>query len=148
MTEHNPTHPLDGRGSPQSLAGPAAWTSLIAHWTTVAKAVTFLPQDAQGNRWRLSVAPALGLHAIAMALGDIARVPPHDRAVALDLAEIGIVRDRRALTEAWGAQMPAVLTDLIRDAEQALDLARAWSGASPLSPAASPPASARPPAPP
>lgn len=98
-----------------------AWTTLLAHWTQFAKAASILPPGSEGNRWRASVAPALGLHAIAMALAELHRLAPADRPLALDLAQVGIDRHASALARAWsGADLPPRLAELIADANAAL----------------------------
>lgn len=111
-------HPIPGSGDPHAYV---AWTTLLAHWTQFAKAASILPPGSEGDRWRASVAPALGLHAIAMALAELHRLAPADRPLALDLAQVGIDRHASALARAWsGADLPPRLAELIADAHAAL----------------------------
>lgn len=113
------THPPSpGSGDPHAYV---PWTTLLAHWTQFAKAASILPPGSEGDRWRASVAPALGLHALAMALAELHRLAPADRPLALDLAQVGIDRHATALARAWsGVDLPPRLAELIADANAAL----------------------------
>jgi len=102
---------------------PIAWTTLLAHWTRVAQAAVALPKDAEGDRWRESIPPLIALHAIACALGELDRVSDHDRASALDKADLLIQRDAAALAMLWRSEpMPRAIVDLLEDARRALTL--------------------------
>jgi hypothetical protein len=110
--------PTTGSGDPHAYV---PWSTLLAHWTHFAKAASILPPGSEGDRWRASVAPALGLHALAMALAELHRLAPADRPLALDLAQVGIDRHASALARAWsGADLPPRLAELIADAHAAL----------------------------
>lgn len=110
--------PLSDRG--------LTWAALLAHWTDLARSAVALPEGEQGRRWRASVAPAITLHALAMALGEVDRLAMDERALAIDRAQILIDREGGALREVWdGAAMPGGLATLIEDAEHALQAALA-----------------------
>jgi hypothetical protein len=101
------------------------WAVLLGRWTDFARAAVALPRDADGNRWRASVAPVIGLQAVTFALGDLDRLEPSERALGLDRAEMLIRRHARELHEHWrGLPMHEELTRLIGDARAALASAR------------------------
>lgn len=101
------------------------WPALLAHWMEAARVSAALPSDGDGGRWRASIAPAMSLHALAMALGDLRRVEPAGRALALDLAEVLIRRESKALFELWsGEALPQRLMELADDALMVLELAQ------------------------
>jgi len=96
---------------------PATWATLLAGWIEFARSALALPDDATGDRWRDSVAPAIGLHAIAMALGELHTLDHDERALAMDKAELAIKQHARELSGVWGAEpMPDSLVELIEDA--------------------------------
>lgn len=102
---------------------PIAWTTLLAHWTRVAQAAVALPKDADGDRWRGSIPPLIALHAIACALGELDRVSDHDRASALDKADLLIQRDATTLAALWRSEpMPEAIVELLEEARRALAL--------------------------
>ncbi len=128
------------------------WTTLLAHFTALAKASLSLPKDASGDRWRAAVPAIVSLQAVTHALGELdaidepSTIRPRktgghsrdngggggERAVALDKAEILIRRDSHALRELWGHQpLHAELAEIIADAnaayEAALDFGYEWS---------------------
>ncbi len=118
---HPDQTPHDGRFT--------SWTTLLAHWTRFAQAAAALPPGQMNDRWRQSVAPALGLHATAMALAETGNLPPSERPLALDRAVIGIQGFEATLRTAWpAAELPPRLAELIDDAHQALRNASALTG--------------------
>jgi len=97
---------------------PATWATLLAGWIEFAQSAVALPDDASGQRWKDSVAPAIGLHAIAMALGELHTLEHDERALAMDKAELAIKGHARELGEVWGAEpMPGSLIELVEDAK-------------------------------
>lgn len=117
---HNDTHKSDT----QTQHAPVTWATLLAGWVQYAQSAVALPRDEQGQRWRDSVAPTIALHAHAMALGEIDRVAPEDRALAMDKSELGIKEHAAALNTIWRAEpMPASISELIQDAKDAWEVA-------------------------
>ena len=94
------------------------WASLLAGWVQFAQTAVGLPDDADGDRWRESIAPAIGLHALAMALAELHKLDPAERPLAMDKAELGIKQHASELNSAWSAEpMPESLIELIEDAK-------------------------------
>jgi hypothetical protein len=103
---------------------PVTWPTLLAGWTEFAQSAVALPDSPESDRWRQSVAPAIAMHAIAMALADLARLEHEDRPLAMDRAEMAIREHAAALNAAWRAEpMPASLTELIDEARLAFESA-------------------------
>ena len=112
------------------------WPALLAHWTAFAQASLALPKDANGERWRASVASIIGLQAVTFALGDLDRLGHGDpaapraeeegeRALALDKADILIRTHAAELHQTWrGEPLHAELDTIIADARAALGAAR------------------------
>lgn len=113
MTEHQPN---------QSPApDPATWAALLARWVHLAQAAAALPPSDDADRWKASIAPAIGLHAIAMALAELDLLPDDERALGIDRAGVLIPDFARRLHDAWGpVPLPSRLADLIDDARRAL----------------------------
>jgi len=96
------------------------WASLLAGWVQFAQSAVALPKDEEGNRWRDSIAPAIGLHALAMALPELHKLDPAERPLAIDKAEMGIKEHATAINAAWAAEpMPDSLIELMEDAKLA-----------------------------
>ncbi|TVQ64331.1 MAG: hypothetical protein EA379_01830, partial [Phycisphaerales bacterium] len=86
-----------------------------------AQASLALPGDANGDRWRRSVAPIVGLQAVVFALADTDELPDDERALGLDRADVLIRAHAADLHEAWRAEpMPPLVAELIDDARAAL----------------------------
>jgi len=103
---------------------PISWSTLLSGWIQLAQRAVALPKDEQGQRWRDSVAPTIGLHALAMALGEIDKVDPEERPLAMDKSEIGIKAHVGELNEIWRSEpMPESIIELIEDAKAAWELA-------------------------
>ncbi len=103
---------------------PISWSTLLAGWIQLAQRAVALPKDEQGQRWRDSVAPTIGLHALAMALGEIDKVDPEERPLAMDKSEMGIKAHVAELNQIWrGEPMPESIIELIEDAKAAWELA-------------------------
>jgi hypothetical protein len=103
---------------------PVTWTTLLAGWTEFAQSAVALPDSPDSDRWRRSVAPAIALHASAMALAELTRLDPEERPLAMDRAEMTIREQAAALNAAWRAEpMPESLTGLIDDARLAWECA-------------------------
>lgn len=101
-----------------------SWTTLLAYWSKLAQVAAALPAGECGDRWRRSIAPALGLHAIAMALAEIGHLPPPERPLARDRAAVGIQSHEATLRGVWSAHdLPPRLDELIADARAALETA-------------------------
>ncbi len=96
------------------------WATLLAGWVNFAQSAVALPKDQTGDRWRASIAPSIGLHAIAMALAELHKIDPDDRPLAMDKAELGIKEYASTLNEAWRSEpMPEPITQLLDDAKEA-----------------------------
>ncbi|MBL4698121.1 MAG: hypothetical protein JKX70_04740 [Phycisphaerales bacterium] len=103
---------------------PTSWSTLLAGWIQFAQSAVALPKTEEGQRWRDSVAPTIGLHALAMALGEIDKVDPDERPLAIDKAEMGIKEHVTQLNEIWRSEpMPESIIDLVEDAKQAWEVA-------------------------
>lgn len=103
---------------------PVTWTTLLAGWTEFAQSAVALPDSPDSDRWRQSVAPAIALHATAMALAELTRVDPEERPLAMDRAEMTIREQSGALNSVWRSEpMPGSLTELIDDAKLAWECA-------------------------
>ncbi len=113
----------EGR-TPRSLA----WPALLAHWLDFARSTVAIPDDADGERWRASVAAIVNLQAVTFALAELDRVDPADRPLARDRAAVLIRENAAALESAWRAvPMPETLLEVGDDARAAL-AASAYAG--------------------
>lgn len=127
------------------------WATLLAHFTSLAKASLALPKDASGDRWRAAVPAIVSLQAVTHALWALDAVQEleerrgkkpasrstrrerrvgvqmmenQERAVSLDKAEILIRRDSQRLRELWEHRtLHPELASLIDDANEAYDAA-------------------------
>ncbi|RMH25521.1 MAG: hypothetical protein D6692_11220 [Planctomycetota bacterium] len=100
------------------------WATLLAGWTEFARSAVALPESGDGPRWKASIAPAIALHAVAMALPELIKLDPEERPLAMDRSEMLIREHAAALNEIWRAEpMPESLSELIDDAR------RAWEAA-------------------
>lgn len=78
---------------------PPTWAALLAHWTSVAQRSVALPRTPQGDRLRAAVPHLIALQAITHSLDHADALDDQQRALGLDLAEIGI-RDHAAAIDA------------------------------------------------
>jgi len=102
----------------------ATWATLLAGWVQYAQSAVALPESEDGQRWRDSVAPTIALHAHAMALGEIEKVDPGERSLAMDKSELGIKEHAAKLNAVWrGEPMPESISELIQDAKDAWEVA-------------------------
>lgn len=102
-----------------------SWAILLAHWTQFARAAVAFPKNLEGDRWRATVAPAIGLQAITLAVRDLHTLPAAHRPLALDMAGLLTRRHAAELNQAWrGVEMPPKVTELIDDALAAIDAAK------------------------
>ncbi|MCA9303191.1 MAG: hypothetical protein KC996_03620 [Phycisphaerales bacterium] len=96
------------------------WATLLAGWVHFAQSAVALPKDETGERWRASIAPAIALHALSMALTELHKLDPDERPLAMDKAELGIKEHAATLNESWGGEpMPESLMILMGDARTA-----------------------------
>ena len=103
---------------------PISWSTLLAGWIQFAQSAVALPKTVEGQRWKDSVAPTIGLHALAMALGEIDQVDPDERPLAMDKSEIGIKDHVAQLNEIWRSEpMPQAIIEMIEDAKEAWEIA-------------------------
>jgi hypothetical protein len=101
------------------------WAALLARWTQFARASVAFPKDAEGDRWRASVAPVIGLQATTFALAEMDELPPDERALGLDRAGLLVRTHATDLHAQWrGEPMPDALREVVDDAQHALTLAR------------------------
>lgn len=130
------SHPSDpNEQSSLSTTDTATWATLLAGWVQFAQSAVALPKDESGERWRASIAPAIGLHAISMALTELHKLDPDERPLAMDKAELGIKEHAKTLNESWGGEsMPHTLMTLMSDArtswEESLHEGVVWIAAS------------------
>lgn len=100
------------------------WAALLAGWVHYAQRAVALPDTEEGQRWKDSVAPTIALHAHAMALGEIEKLDPEERPLAMDRAELGIKEHASALNDIWRSEpMPGAIIELIEDAKHAWEVA-------------------------
>lgn len=108
---------------PPSTPENTSWAALLAGWVHYAQRAVALPNTEEGQRWKDSVAPTIALHAHAMALGEIEKLDPEERPLAMDRAELGIKEHASALNEIWRAEsMPEAIIELIEDAKHAWEV--------------------------
>ncbi len=94
------------------------WSSLLAGWVQFAQTAVALPDDQDGDRWRDSIAPAIALHALSMALPELFKLDPAERPLAMDKAEMGIKEHATSINTAWATEpMPDSLIELIEEAK-------------------------------
>lgn len=111
--------------APRESASDLTWSSLLAHWTEMARSALALPTEGEGGRWRAAVAPVIGLQAITFALAELDRLPAGERAAGLDRAEVGARRYAAELHDIWkGMELPGEVVALVEDARRALTAAR------------------------
>jgi hypothetical protein len=110
------------------------WAALLAHWTAFAQASAALPKDAEGTRWLASTPAIIGLHAVTLALQDLASparagasaLPPDERGAAILRASAIIERYHSELRALWpeldvdGAGPAVLLRELVGDARAAI----------------------------
>lgn len=102
---------------------PTTWATLLAGWVHYAQSAVALPDTEQGQRWKDSVAPTIALHAHAMALGEIDKLDPEERPLAMDKSELSIKEHAAALNQIWrGEPMPESISELIQDAKDAWEV--------------------------
>ena len=97
------------------------WTALLGKWIEFAQTSVALPRDAEGDRWRASVAPIVNLQAVTFALAELGDLPEVDRPLARDKAEMLIMENESTLETIWTASgLPDSLTEITSDARLAL----------------------------
>lgn len=97
------------------------WAVLLGRWVEFARSAVALPDDAAGRRLRDSVGDIIQLQAVWFALQHLDELPPQERALGLDKAEVLIDRHAAALRQRFaGEPMPELIQELIDDAQQAL----------------------------
>lgn len=97
------------------------WAALLGRWVEFARSAVALPDDAPGRAVRAAVPDIIGLQAVTMALGEAELLEPDERALGLDRARVLIERHTRNIRTQFADQdVPAMLTELIDDAEQAV----------------------------
>ena len=100
------------------------WTALLSRWIEFAQASLALPDDATGEAWRRSVPHVINLQAVTFALGDLATLPPEERGLARDKAEVLIDRSEHGLRDVWSLEaLPPSLAEILDDARLALHAA-------------------------
>lgn len=118
----------DDRSGDARVIDAGTWAALLARWTAFARASVALPRDGDGERWRRSVAPSIGLQAVSCALNEVAGLAFSERAVGVDRAGVLIRRHAAELHEAWsGVALPTALMELIDDARRSHEAA-SWLG--------------------
>lgn len=117
-----------GGGGRPDVGDVVTWAVLLSRWTDFAQAAVAVPADEDGERWRRSVAPIVGLQAVTMALGELGRLPAGERGVGADRAAVLVRQHASELHSAWGREpLPGKVAELIEDARQALETAE-WLG--------------------
>jgi hypothetical protein len=101
------------------------WSALLARWMDFAKSAVALPRDGEGGRLRAAVPALIGLQAVTHALAELDQLPPPERGVGLDRAEVLIERYGDDLRAIWNGTLPAQVSEVVRDARVALEAAAA-----------------------
>jgi len=97
------------------------WAVLLGRWIAFARSAVALPDDADGRRLRDSVGDLIQLQAVWFALQHLDELPPDERALGLDKAEVLIDKHAAALRARFGDEaMPEMVQELIDDAHSAL----------------------------
>ena len=97
------------------------WAALLSYWMEFAKASVALPNDAEGRRWKDSIAPIIALQAVTFAVSTVHELPRKERGLGMDRAEILIRENTRRLNAIWrGIPMSTTLLELMDDAQKAL----------------------------
>lgn len=100
------------------------WAALLAHWTDMARTSSVLADEGDDGRWKRAIPHVITLQATAMALGDLDRIEPDERPLALDRAEIACRDAAGAIHKLWrGEPMPEGLAELVQDARVAFEQA-------------------------
>lgn len=108
------------------------WAALLGAWSEFARSALALPAEGEGGRWRSAVASVVALQAVTHALGELHRVAPADRSVAIDRAEVLVRSHASALRSIWaGLPLPGEAGELVEDASAAIARARSAWGAGP-----------------
>lgn len=103
------------------LAETAAWAGLLASAVELAQSTLALPADAEGERWRRSVAPLVECVAVRLALAELPRLPAPERLAARDLAAVSLRRAAASLDSLWrGVPMPEAILEIAEEADLAL----------------------------
>lgn len=103
------------------LAETAAWAGLLASAVELAQSTLALPDDAEGERWRRSVAPLVECVALRLALAELPRLSPPERLAARDLAAVSLRRAAGRLDSLWrGVPMPEAILEIAEEADLAL----------------------------
>lgn len=105
----------------RELTDILTWSVLLSKWTAFAQSALSLPDTEEGERWKRSVTPMIGLQALTYALGDSASLSTNERLFGIDRAGVSIRRHAKELDEIWrGEPMPDELIELLDDAGRAL----------------------------
>lgn len=128
LQSENTTDSRDSSLRPQQLT----WVALLGRWVDFAKSALALPDTTAGIALRESVPDIIMLQAVTSALTDLQALPPEERALGYDRAEVLIDRHAESLGRRWCAEpmrpdgpadpLPPQLQELI-------DQARAQLGA-------------------
>jgi len=117
MTHQPPGDPH----APQPVDRYVSWATLLAKWTAFARASVALPETDEGRAWRESVPPVITLQAVAYALGELERLEPDERSLAVDRARVLVEQAEGTLAGIWGtAGLPGQVRELVGDARAAL----------------------------
>jgi len=105
----------------ENLTNIVTWSVLLGKWTSFAKSALALPDDEDGDRWKATVAPMIGLQALCFALGECGSLSVDERLLGIDRAGLGIRNHSKELDAIWRSEpMPADLLELLDDAGLAL----------------------------
>lgn len=114
----------DTKSDTTSSNDSISWATLLSGWIQFAQQAVALPNTEEGQRWKDSVAPTIGLHALTMALGEIEKVDPEERPLAMDRSEIEIKAYVTELNAIWRSEpMPETVIELVEDAKEAWEVA-------------------------
>lgn len=102
------------------------WAALLGRWVEFARSAVALPDDAQGRAYKAVVPDIIGLQAVTMALSELDQLPPDERALGLDRAQILIDRHTQNLRDQFPQDLHPSLREMLDEADRALAQA-AWS---------------------
>lgn len=101
------------------------WAALLAKWTDFARSAVALPKEGEGGRYREAVPAIIALQAVAFALADLESLPPDERALGADFAEVLVRRHASELHVIWHAvPLPDEVGSIVRDAMTTLSATR------------------------
>jgi hypothetical protein len=102
-------------------ADKLTWAALLGRWIEFARSAVALPDDEAGRAVKQCIPDIIMLQAVWFALDHLDDLPPDERALGLDRAEVLIDQHAAAIERRFaGMDLPDQLRELIADARQRL----------------------------